>query len=391
MSFPNPTPIRVGMTGTFSGRVYHVAGRIVMGMEEAGETYHWNEFHLVGADGQTATLVFEEAEAGATWRMFTDLTPQQPMSVAEATAQRVGDTVNLDGAPKPVTLVDESRVLYIEGQAPEGVELDDVARYFNAEAGGQMIVVSWTGDEIEFYRGLDLPQRAVAAAFNLPNGAFRPTQPAREASPAKAGVGGKIGGAFVVLLIGAMALPVFKALRPCPAGPVKPALPAAPLSIGSTGRLDGVTYRVQGHAVVEIAEVGALFDRHEYQLADEGESPALLVYGWRPGAQSWLLLTPFEPARPLTPQQAAAQRGGQMLDLDGTPVPVKELFRAKIGRTQNAELSELNEGAVLYGFLARAGSNIFLARWRESGISFYRGQILSAKDVTAAFANNPVK
>ncbi|MEI9864534.1 MAG: hypothetical protein WDN00_08275 [Limisphaerales bacterium] len=33
----------------------------------------------------------------------------------------------------------------IEGRAPDGVEVGDVANYFNAEAGDMMQVVSWTG------------------------------------------------------------------------------------------------------------------------------------------------------------------------------------------------------------------------------------------------------
>ncbi len=64
MSFANPTPIRIGMTGTFCGNRYRVAGRVVMGMEEDGETYYWNEFNLVNTEGESATLVYEEGEHG---------------------------------------------------------------------------------------------------------------------------------------------------------------------------------------------------------------------------------------------------------------------------------------------------------------------------------------
>ena len=35
------------MTGTLSGTRYRVVGRVVLGMEEGGETYYWNEFNLV--------------------------------------------------------------------------------------------------------------------------------------------------------------------------------------------------------------------------------------------------------------------------------------------------------------------------------------------------------
>ena len=71
--------------------------------------------------------------------------------------------------------MDESLVCEIEGEAPEGVELGDVAHYFNAESGNEMVVVSWTGDEVEFYRGVNIPARAVSSAFGVsavPSGAL---------------------------------------------------------------------------------------------------------------------------------------------------------------------------------------------------------------------------
>ena len=52
------------MTGAFVGKNYRIAGRIVLSMEESGETYYWNEFHLIGDDGKCATLVFEQTENG---------------------------------------------------------------------------------------------------------------------------------------------------------------------------------------------------------------------------------------------------------------------------------------------------------------------------------------
>ena len=161
MSKSNPTPIRVGTYGTFNGVRYLVAGRLVMGMELDGERYFWNEFNLVSDNGDTATLVHEEGEHGTEWKMFVLFELEFPMSASDAAAKRVGDRINLEGTHVRISLVDESRVYHIEGDAPEGVELGDVAKYFNAQFGRDMIVVSWTDDEVEYYRGKDLDPRLV--------------------------------------------------------------------------------------------------------------------------------------------------------------------------------------------------------------------------------------
>jgi hypothetical protein len=38
------------MAGEFFGKRYRVAGRVVLGAEEAGQVYYWTEFNLVGPD-----------------------------------------------------------------------------------------------------------------------------------------------------------------------------------------------------------------------------------------------------------------------------------------------------------------------------------------------------
>ena len=87
------------------------------------------------------------------------------MTAADAATKQAGDPLNLDGTAVRVTLVDESRVCDIEGEAPEGVEVGDVARYFNAESGNTMQVVSWTGEEVEYFRGKSLRNSAFSASL----------------------------------------------------------------------------------------------------------------------------------------------------------------------------------------------------------------------------------
>jgi hypothetical protein len=365
-----------------------------MGMEEGGETYYWNEFNLVGSGGASATLVYEATEHDGEWRLFTLFEPQSPLSAREAADKRVGDKVNLGGKLLPITLVDESRVYHIEGQAPEGVELGDVARYFNAEAGNDMVVVSWTGEEVEFYRGLDLPRGAVTTAFGLASeAALFTSETASARSATRRWVGGVVGAVLVVII----AVVSYSSCRTTrrQAAASKPKLAEAPLAIGTAGRLDGANYRIVSHSVVEIAHVGGAYDRHEYQIQDDRGGTALLVAGYKPGMKSWFLFTPLQPTPPRTPSQAAphprtpcqaaTNRLRDSLDLDGVRPRVTGLFQSRILRTEGPESPEPRKETILYGLDARDGTNLFLVRWNQQIIVYFRGQPVPAKDAISAF------
>src|SRR5689334_5144125 len=222
-----------------------------MSMEEDGVTYCWNEFHLVAPDGSSATLVQEEGRHGPEWRIFRLIDPPPAIDLAEAARHRVGDQIQLLGETLRITCVDESRVVRIVGQAPEGVEEGDVARYFNAESGNQMIVVSWTGDEIEVFRGVQLPGHAVHRAFGLPAPPVR-LQPAGVEESARSPWLRRAIVTGVIALIGVGVFASrgpgwsrFTRARPAPQPP-KPQLP-----IGASGVIEGSRYRVTGRAQVE--------------------------------------------------------------------------------------------------------------------------------------------
>jgi hypothetical protein len=388
MNFPNPTPLRVGMVGTFSGKRYRVAGRVVMGMEENGQTYYWNEFNLENLEGESSTLAYEETESGGQWRMFILFEPQYPMTAEDAAAKGVGDTLDFGEGPYRVTLVDESRVYQIEGVPPEGVELGDVARYFNAETGAKMIVVSWTGDEVEYYTGADLSPETVMSAFNL-----RPPPPEGAASFLSSGETTATAAPAVVKLVVVFLVVVILFasyssschLTIRRAGVTRSGAPDSPLRTGMAGNLDGRNFRIQEHALVEIAQVGRRYDRHEYGLADENGNPALLVLGWKPGAKDWLLFTPVQPPEPLTPAQAAAVRWGQTVNLDGIAATVDDLAQSTVRQVDGAGPLSNQVGQVSYSFSGRAGDVRLLVRWSDGRISFYRGKALPPATVITAF------
>ncbi|MGD0812932.1 MAG: DUF4178 domain-containing protein [Verrucomicrobiota bacterium] len=386
MSFPNPTQIRIGMTAIFFGHGYRVIGRSVLGVEEAGRTYCWNEFNLETSGGSCADLVFEETGLGGKWRLFEMFDPKVPLTAREAKDKCVGDTVNLDGTPVMVNRVDRSRVYAVEGKVPEGVVIGQHANYFNAEAGDKMIVVSWTGDDVEFYSGRTIPGGAVASAFNL-SGLAR---------LAFAWTGGRgflnarlLVPLVIIALLGALLWMLVSLAQPsAPPPPTVIVFQAGPslLFPGELGVLDGRFLRIASHALVQIDEVGLRFSRHEYELADEDNHNYLLISGMNSNAPNWTLCAPAETAQTLTPQKAGSLSAGQILKVDGEPARITKLFRSTILSVDGISPQPRRRGDVLYGFSGAMKSNILIVRWDATNILWLKGTGLADRSVKTAFA-----
>lgn len=364
----------------------------MLGVRDGGETYHWNEFNLVDDAGASATLVFEETEQGPEWKLFRAFEPSHPIDAREAAAKQVGDTVNLDGKPLPVTLAGTSRVYHIEGQAPEGVEVGDIASYFNVDTGDRMLVASWTGHEIEFYEGLDIPTAALASAFGLARNAF-PTANFSEATSTSTGSSSASSLTKIAYaVIGVFSVFSFQSCftdsssSPIAAAAPRPriAAPAQRLATGAAGTIAQHRYQVSAHAVVEIARVNGRHDRREYLLRDESNEEALLVNGLSGGAKEWHLLQPARQVPTLTPYEAALRRPGMILGIDGGTARIIDLFRSKAVTADGLRGADTLPGVVQYGFVARDGTNWIIARWNEQRIQWYRGVAVPDTEVMAA-------
>ncbi len=376
--YTNPTALQVGMSGKLCGLNYRVVGRVVLGMTEDGETYYWNEYNLVDDSGQSATLVFEEVEEGPEWKLFILFDPVEPMTATEAARKKVGDKVNLNGSLVKITLVSQSRVYHIEGQAPEGVEVGDIASYFNADTGVEMQVASWTGDEIEFYRGINVPVDDVASGFNLPTEKLTGGGPAVEETESSSGsswpVLPRLIAVGVATLISFVTYSSWRSPRLTGGAPKKPSTRTSPLPTGASGTLATKHTTIAEHVVVEIAKVGALYDWHEYRLRDDTGESALLICGLTGDAAQWHLFRSAQPFTSLTPPQAAALRVRETLIIGERTLRIETLFQAR-----------RLDGAVSFGFLARAGNDWGVVRWTQNEIEFYLGTPLPEKEVLAAF------
>ncbi len=249
MSFNNPTAVQIGMTGTFSGVSYRVLGRSVLGVIDDGRSYYWNEYNLRADSGESAILVYDTSDRIAEWRWFTTFEPQTPITATEAATKRLGDRINLDGTEVRVTLRDHSRVYLVEGEPPEGEAVGTQADYFNAESGQDMIVVSWTGDEVDCYHGKTISAIAVGHAFNIniPTATFNTyydTSPGLMSSfvgtIVKAIVGFLIFGLFLIPIL--QKYVVFIQPGGLRRSSILPRRPAR-LPVGGTGTLQGKSWR----------------------------------------------------------------------------------------------------------------------------------------------------
>jgi hypothetical protein len=391
--YANPTPLRIGATANFAGKNYRVAGRVVMGVVDDGETYYWNEFNLESDDGSCLDLVYEETERGGEWRLFTMFEPDAPMTAADAATKRVGDHLNLDGVDVHVTLVDTSRIYYIEGKAPEGEEVGDVAHYFNAVSGDIMDVVSWTGEDVEYYHGKNLSSRDIENAFNI----RLPVQPFQDIdtswnkySDGEQTNWSRHAGLFIVIII---FLFVFASRDMSCSSTVRNPLKriaatTPPLTVGVTGRWNDKNYRVTAHAVVEIAQVNLFYERNEYQLTDDEGTVALLVCGEGPDAKDWEWFTELDPWPRIAPNTAAAQKLGDLVHVDVITATVDQLFRSTINQIDGSGTNDWQNGHVLYGYQATFPNGLLLARWDPMIISIHKGTLVPAKEIKAAFAGS---
>jgi hypothetical protein len=393
MSLENNTRLRIGMHANFNGLDYQLMGRSVLGETEAGETYYWSEFNLETQSGDEATLVYEETERGGQWRLFTQFEPEYPMTAADAATKQVGDQLNLTDKTVRVTFRGASRVFKVEGKGPEGENAGTEAEYFNAEAGGIMQVVSWTGEEVEFYNGLSLSSGMVASAFKVPSAELAPAGGGIFSSFTGSGSGnssnpGRVIGltVFIIVIFFLFYGRNLSCSTNYEGGAVKKTFAGPPpLLVGAAGQMDGRNFRITAHAIVEIAEVNAKWERHEYQLTDDYGAKALLVAGTRAGADEWMLLYSVSPLQAPTAQQLAAKKMGESVAVDTFSGKVGEIFQATIELTDGGPLTGLATGTVTYGLASANGTETLLARWNGSAIQFFQGKAVPSKQVKTVF------
>jgi hypothetical protein len=379
--YKNPTALVVGKEGNIFGRSARVVGRSVL---RSADRYQWDEYHLKLDDGSEITLVYESG----IWKRFALFDPKTTINAQSAADLDVGDPVYLGDQSADISYVGQSRVLFIEGKAPEGYRVGSEAHYFNAEAGSRMFVVSWTGDEVEFYEGENLPRHEVERAFGLPE----PSLLTRLFSGGSGSLDSwfENAGRLVWTIVMAAVFFVFlfgigSGSGPATADPAPPTpAPALRLPARAEGDLDGHHYTVVGHRLNEIDEMRGRFVRHEYDLTDEEGAAALLIQGLSWNARQWYLFRPSTDALKIWPTKAAALKQGAVLNVEGTLATVRTLFLCRTVDADGDVPASDGKGSIRYGFTAQTKDGWVIARWDEADVDVLVGQLLSEHEIQQA-------
>ena len=280
-----------------------------------------------------------------------------------------------NGKVMVIDRVGDSTVHFIQGGAPKGVKVGDVARYFNARSGRSMAVVSWTGSEVEYFRGMDLYRGLVSIAFRWPPQSSRSKSVTSglNFNPMTAWVIGVLGLLMVVgVVIGSSSCRSNFAGNP---GPKKPAA-VSRLKLGSSGNVRGMNYRVVRHDVIECAQVASISDRNEYHLVSDGRADDLLVEGWLEDSSAWALLERVYSNPSLTPIQAGGIQAGDVVSIDGERLDVQSLVLITLIRTEGDDHNSDAPSGIRQGLVAIAGAMSYLVRWTPDQLETYRVKIL---------------
>lgn len=381
----NPTTLTVGKTGLLDRQRATVVGRAVL---QSVDRYRWYEYYVELEGGRMIILVYE----GGAWKRFDAFTPDPPLTAKEADSYGVGAPLKLHGNRAEVKYVSSSRVIYAEGKTWDGVRTGSAAQYFNAESDSEMIVVSWTGDEVECFIGRKVSTYLVANAFKLPEPSFWKKlfwggsgsfEMGGENSPVMYFVFGAIllFGAFVMLGTSNDGSPVL--VDPLPVAPA----PMVELVAGDQGTVAGEHFVVTARTLVEVDEPGARFKRYEYALVDARGDAALLIQDLTGNPHEWVLFRPEAAPAWLVPTTAATYRQGMTLRTASGDAKVQHLFLSRVLDFGTTLLSP--PPVVRYGFLARSGDTWILARWTELSLDLERGR--SVPDPTMGKRATPTR
>ena len=154
---PALQPIELGMKGTFGGVEHEVVGWLRYRGAGDGESWVWNEWLLLGADGSVRWLSYD-SEVG--------FLLQQRMPITRAfDPDRTSRLPLPDGSEAYVTERAQATLQAIRGELTWRATVGDRIRYLEATRGATHYSVEYSRDELELSAGERLSDAAVWRAF----------------------------------------------------------------------------------------------------------------------------------------------------------------------------------------------------------------------------------
>lgn len=163
---PQPSPpgwggLTVGARGLLHGKAATVAGRVRYKAGDWSESWSWDEWFLAYDDGNVAYLQDDEGSL----TLFRPFVPAHAVAPSEL---RAGNYAKLDhGSPAMIEEVAEARIVFSEGEVPFVPDPTKAIGYADLVSDAYTYSVEWTGDEVEFWRGVRVPKQLMASGFAL--------------------------------------------------------------------------------------------------------------------------------------------------------------------------------------------------------------------------------
>jgi hypothetical protein len=259
------------------------------------------------------------------------------------------------------------------------------------------VVASWTGAEIEFYRGRHLGGNAVAEAFQIPASSLGPGQFGSTGDGSASGtsrmrwIGPAVAITVLLFMLAHAPASCRSRGRARPETIERAAAPACDFHPGDRGHLGGLDLRILSQARVEVAEVGRIHERHEFLLEAADGTRFLLLSGWAAPGGDWYFCREPDPRPRLNPAEAAALPRGAKVEVGGLTGTVTSLFRCTGGTLEGLPAHGLlpSPGEILSGLMARSGPDVLVARWDARNIRWHHGKAIPAAEVRSAFRPAP--
>ncbi len=149
-------PIELGMEGTFEGKLHQVVGWVRYQGRDEEETWDWDEWLLVSADGEYRWLTYDSEQG---FHLYKKITPREPFDPRTATS------IKIPGGVARVVERGRARIVALAGELTWRGKIGDEIQYIDAKRGRQPYSIEYSREEIELLEGHQLNESQVWKAF----------------------------------------------------------------------------------------------------------------------------------------------------------------------------------------------------------------------------------